>query len=255
MATDANDASCVVSHCQPSSPCGSEHGKMGPVTDIDSSQAVVCRVGHLGVHYWDWLRRPDSCQPRFFRSPLLEACSKTPWWVVPLLWLPFFTACFVHSWQHLGVAVEGVVAWLLVGTVAWQLLEYLIHRFIFHAKFESYWGITFHFLFHGCHHKYPMDPLRLVFPPVPASAVMAVVYVTLHALLLRHQALPLFAGMGYGYVAYDCLHYFLHHHGPSLPGAMLQDLRQRHMHHHYKNSCTGYGISSVLFDVVLRTSK
>ena len=26
-----------------------------------------------------------------------------------------------------------------------------------------------HFLLHGCHHKHPMDPLRLVFPPAAAA--------------------------------------------------------------------------------------
>ncbi len=137
--------------------------------------------------------------------------------------------------------------------MAWQLLEYTVHRFVFHARLTSPLGITFHFLFHGCHHKYPMDRLRLVFPPVPASALVGAVFVVLRATLPPQHALPMFAGMGYGYVAYDCLHYALHHHGQGLPGGMLQDLRQRHMHHHYKNSCTGYGISSVVFDVLLGT--
>lgn len=37
----------------------------------------------------------------------------------------------------------------------WSLLEYLIHRFVFHMKppASNYYLITLHFLLHGQHHK------------------------------------------------------------------------------------------------------
>lgn len=47
------------------------------------------------------------------------------------------------------------------------LVEYCLHRFLFHASPASYWGITLHYAFHGCHHKYPNDRLRLVRGPPP----------------------------------------------------------------------------------------
>ena len=34
-------------------------------------------------------------------------------------------------------------------------------------------GNTLHYLIHGCHHKHPMDGLRLVFPPA-ATAILLV---------------------------------------------------------------------------------
>lgn len=40
-----------------------------------------------------------------------------------------------------------------------------------------------------------------------------------------HAQLPaacVTAGMGFGYVAYDCLHYAVHHMGNKLPGSVLQ---------------------------------
>ena len=58
-----------------------------------------------------------------------------------------------------------------------------ICRFIFHAQPVGYWPITLHFGFHGCHHKFPMDRERLVFPPVPAFAVASVIYAILAAAL------------------------------------------------------------------------
>jgi dihydroceramide fatty acyl 2-hydroxylase len=229
----------------PVEPCSCS-GQGGPL--LDSSKPVVFQVGRLGPGYWDWVNKPEPGHPRFFGPALVEGCSKTPWWVVPALWLPFFTACTAAS----GAAPPALLALLAAGVVAWQLLEYSIHRAVFHASYRSYWGITFHFLFHGCHHKYPMDRLRLVMPPVPAAALVAAVYAALSSTLPRPYCLALFAGMGYGYVAYDCLHYAIHH-GGRMPGPRLRALKQRHMHHHYRDHERGFGISSSLFDLVFRT--
>lgn len=222
-----------------------------PRSSFPKTEPLVFRVGKLGNDYWTWVNEAEPGHPRFFGSPLLEGCSKTPWWVVPLLWLPLFTYCAAQAFAALPWLL--LASLLLVGVVAWQLLEYCIHRFAFHAEAgASYWGITLHFLFHGCHHKYPMDKLRLVFPPVPAALVVGAVYGALSMALEHSVALAVFSGMGYGYVAYDCVHYFIHHSG-RLPGTLLQDLKHRHMHHHYKDHARGYGISSVLFDIVFGT--
>lgn len=83
-------------------------------------------------------------------------------------------------------------------------------------------------------------PHPQVFPPLPASALVAAVYAVLTLVLPRACALPLFAGMGYGYVAYDCLHYAIHHcrAGRSIMGMpVLRELQRRHMHHHYRYGC------------------
>jgi dihydroceramide fatty acyl 2-hydroxylase len=220
---------------------------------MDGSKPVVFQVGLMGDSYWDWVHRPEPGQPRFFSSTLIEGVSKTPWWVVPLLWVPIFTAAAAHSCIALGVAAIQLFTLLMAGVIAWQLLEYMIHRFVFHADLRSYWGITFHFLFHGCHHKYPMDRDRLVFPPLPASMLVATVYLVLHALLPPRHALPLFAGMGYGYVVYDCMHFTIHHCSRAMRGPLLGNLKRRHLDHHYRNHDTDYGISSVMFDVLFCT--
>ena len=61
--------------------------------------------------------------------------------------------------------------------------RYAIHRCVFHARPRGYWAITLHFGFHGCHHKFPADAARLVFPPLPAATVAALLRAAAHALL------------------------------------------------------------------------
>lgn len=60
------------------------------------------------------------------------------------------------------------------------------------------------------------------------------------------------SGVILGYIAYDMLHYGMHH-AKQLPGGLLRELKARHTHHHYKDHEAGYGISSMLFDALLHT--
>jgi 4-hydroxysphinganine ceramide fatty acyl 2-hydroxylase len=61
----------------------------------------------------------------------LEPLSKTPWWVIPLVWLPpvsYGTYIARAGCSSLG---EEVAYWFL-GLFLWTLVEYLLHRFLFH---------------------------------------------------------------------------------------------------------------------------
>ena len=69
--------------------------------------------------------------------------------------------------------------------------------------------------------------------------------------ILQDCVVPLFTGIGTGYLAYDCMHYCFHH-GSSIAGVgVLGILRRAHLQHHYKTPDAGFGISSPLFDFLL----
>lgn len=101
-------------------------------------------------------------------------------WYVPLIWGTVASICLSYMHWHQTHSHITTSFMLLCGILSWQFTEYCIHRFLFHVKPSSYWGITLHFTFHGCHHKWPLDNLRLVFPPVPAAPIVAGVFYTLH---------------------------------------------------------------------------
>lgn len=56
---------------------------------------------------------------------------------------------------------------------------------LFHSIPEQPWAIAAHFALHGCHHKFPLDASRLVFPPLPAAVVAAAAYGLLRAVLAK----------------------------------------------------------------------
>ncbi|TXG48167.1 hypothetical protein EZV62_027461 [Acer yangbiense] len=110
---------------------------------------------------------------------------------------------------------------------------------------------TLHYLLHGCHHKHPMDGLRLVFPPA-ATAILCVPLWNLFKLLIPPSITPaLFGGTLLGYVMYDCTHYYLHHGKPSK--GYSRDLKRYHLNHHFRSQSEGFGITSSLWDRVFGT--
>lgn len=220
---------------------------------LDQDTPILFQVGNLTPQqYHQWVYSPRLGAPRFFRNNLLESISKTSWWYVPAIWGNVSAACLLHIHLRHTQTMQATCLLLLCGLILWQCTEYCIHRFLFHVQPRSYWGITLHFTFHGCHHKWPLDSLRLVFPPVPAAPIIAGVFFSMHKLLPKEAAMSLSTGMLLGYIAYDCTHYHLHH--SSTRSGLLKSLKKSHMSHHYKNHDAGYGISSSLFDKLLSTA-
>ena len=112
-------------------------------------------------------------------------------WYVPVIWGAVSVACLYYIHLHHTKPRFTTGLQLVCGVVLWQFTEYCIHRFLFHIQPTSYWGITLHFTFHGCHHKWPLDSLRLVFPPVPAAPIIAGVFFAMHKILPKVSFPPL----------------------------------------------------------------
>ncbi|KAG8365674.1 hypothetical protein BUALT_Bualt18G0131000 [Buddleja alternifolia] len=219
---------------------------------VDLNKPLVFQVGHLGESYQEWVHQPIVSKegPRFFESDFWEFLTLTKWWVIPIVWLPV-VAWFFSKSIRLGHTIPEVAAMVVFGIFIWTLVEYSLHRFVFHIKTKSYWGNTIHYLIHGCHHKHPMDGLRLVFPPA-AAAVLSVPFWNLVKFMNTPTTAPgLFAGGLLGYVMYDVTHYYLHHGQPT--SEMPKGLKKYHLNHHFRVQTKGFGITSSLWDKVYGT--
>lgn len=185
----------------------------------------------------------------------LEPLSKTPWWIVPLLWIPvdMFIVSVALSPQSTigGLTVMGLY---VLGLFIWTFLEYLLHRFLFHLDENlpnNRAAFTLHFLLHGVHHYLPMDPLRLVMPPALLVVLTTPLYHFAHFVFRDYyMALSVFAGAFMGYILYDITHYSLHHY--RLP-QYFKELKTHHLDHHYKNYELGFGVTSKFWDRVFGT--
>ena len=188
-----------------------------------------------------------------FRHRVLEALFGTSHPVMPFVWFgPPVVLCWYLSFIDPRFAWGPAMALFAAGWLGWSLIEYLLHRFYFHLVPVDEFDAKFNaFVVHGYHHEFPNDRLRLVAPPVlswPIGAVLA----GLHYLAAGpYYGLLSFAGTAVGYLAYDWVHYYTHHSRPTT--RLGKAVRRYHMHHHYKDSTSHYGISSPLWDHVFGT--
>lgn len=232
-----------------------------PSYQIDMTKAMFWQVHRLKKDYEKWVHAPCTQSFRMFETEFVEFFSKTEWWAVPLVWLP------VVAWLSVDCLTNSIggaaplelgpfVLFFIFGSCLWTFVEYVLHRFVFHeiVRADSPVWITFHFLMHGQHHKFPMDKGRLVFPPVPAAVLCWILLQFVQVFLGERNARATIAGLLLAYICYDLTHYYLHHGTPG-PKSWFGSLKKSHMLHHFKNQTLGFGISSRLWDKVFQSGQ
>ncbi|XP_075227724.1 fatty acid 2-hydroxylase isoform X1 [Lycorma delicatula] len=230
---------------------------------IDWNQPVLSQVGSLRGNYNAWVLEPVDRKLRLFKSGLLEALTITTWHHVVAFWYPVILLLLYYSYKRLcypdnytiAFRVISMVFSFLFGLCLWPLVEYTIHRWLFHLKppDDSPVLITIHFALHGLHHKVPFDDGRLLFPPGPGSLVGVLGY-GLYTLLFPNILAPaILAGTIQGYVIYDLMHFYLHYGSPK-EGTYLYEMKRYHNQHHFVQHEKGFGISSSFWDHIFETA-
>jgi hypothetical protein len=136
---------------------------------------------------------------------------------------------------------------LLLGLLFWTLLEYLLHRFVFH-RFRGIIGS-----FHLEHHAAPRD-LRYIFVRKPwAVGVSAVLIAILWGVTGSFlQTAGLMAGIWAGYLYYESVHYRVHF--TASEGWLIAQQRRAHFRHHFHDARRCFGVTTPLWDHVFRTT-
>ncbi|KAL3683870.1 hypothetical protein R1sor_001892 [Riccia sorocarpa] len=219
---------------------------------VDLTKPLVPQVGYLGKDYDEWVHTPiiSKESPRFFESDFLESFTRSEWWTIPLVWGPLVLWLEIRALK-LGVPLEKLLPAMLLGYGMWSILEYFLHRFLFHMKAHTYWTATAHYLLHGFHHKHPMDYKRIVFPPAFATPIVYLTWLFVKAIFPDGFSHSVFGGVMLGYIVYDLTHYFLHF-GNGFTH-QLRHMKRYHLNHHFKVQTEGFGVSSEVWDWVFGT--
>ena len=158
----------------------------------------------------------------------------------------------------LAIAPRATFSWrqtvLMIGSgiLSWTLIEYALHRFIFHYKARSDFGRKFVYAAHLSHHENPRTTNRLLSGLV-ISLPIATAYLLLTSLATGslRAAAYLFTGLVAGYCCYEWLHFQAHHRRPRL--RLFRYLRRYHLLHHYQTPDHRFGVTSPLLDVLFGT--
>jgi sterol desaturase/sphingolipid hydroxylase (fatty acid hydroxylase superfamily) len=147
--------------------------------------------------------------------------------------------------------------WLFpLGVFAWTLLEYGLHRFVFHIEFEFGNPKTAEFVngSHLNHHAAPRDPDKLLVKPGYGLTVSTILFGL--AFLLSgsvFSASGIMAGVWAGFLYYEAVHYRVHL--TTAPSGFIARQRRAHFYHHFTNSDKCFGVTSPLWDYVFRTQR
>lgn len=140
------------------------------------------------------------------------------------------------------------VIWATVyvaGLAAWTLIEYLLHRVLFHhAPIISQ--------IHELHHNSPQD---LIGTPAWVSASIGLILVAGPLCVALGFDLGIAATMGLatGYLWYVLVHYMIHHWRPRR-NSYLYRTRLRHARHHYLSPSGNFGVTTSVWDHVFGTA-
>ena len=167
----------------------------------------------------------------------------------------FYTAvalCLGAAAAGGGPSGGAVLSLLVVGLLSWGLIEYSLHRFIFHYDARSEPGRKLVYAAHLSHHEDPGATDRL-FTSLRMSAPIAAVYWLLAwaAAGSWRAAVYLLIGLVAGYFCYEWVHFQAHHGRPRL--RPLRYLRRYHLLHHHRDAGVRFGVTSPLFDFAFGT--
>ena len=188
-------------------------------------------------------------QARLFENNFLEMMTKTHPVVVYLMYFPVILFMLHYGATRKGISAQAEAIVFISGVFFWSFFEYVMHRYIFHMILSTGWGKRFVYTLHGVHHEYPRDKNRLFMPPLP-SVIIAFLIFSLMRPLMGWYVLSFFPGFVFGYMIYGSMHYAIH---AFPPPNLLKALWRNHHLHHYKTPDKGFGVSSVLWDVVFGT--
>lgn len=188
---------------------------------------------------------------RLFQNDLLESLTHvhpyTPFWTFGTLGLVSLFWGITHTETSLFL----IVGYFFSGVLTWSLVEYLLHRLIFHFEGKSAFSKKISFLIHGIHHDHPNEADRLVAPPLLAVPFAVPIFLLFRAIIPASIIWFFIPGLIAGYLVYEWTHFSVHHRIPKTKVGKF--LREYHLRHHHESSETRYGVSSPLWDFVFRT--
>ncbi len=174
----------------------------------------------------------------------------SPAWARRLFFLDFlvfplaiFLCLAAVARNEASVSYVALVLLFGVGYAAWTLVEYLMHRFVFHH-------VPVFTAMHLAHHESPHDLLGTP-TIVTLAAFGTLVFWPVYEFSGLEEASALTAGMMSGYLAYVSIHYIVHNTGSRGWPALKRLIRLHAIHHHDIHH--NFGVTTDIWDRVFGT--
>lgn len=189
---------------------------------------------------------------QLFANPVLEKLSRTHIAVPLSVFFTYSITLLYWSITHTSLTFWVTVSMFFTGMLCFTLVEYLVHRYIFHMKTFNAWREKFQYTVHGVHHEFPKDKTRLAMPPLLSITIVTLLLLVFR-LILGDFTFSFLPGFLVGYAMYLSVHYMVHVYQP--PKNFMKILWVNHAVHHYKHGEYVFGVSSPLWDYIFGTMR
>lgn len=187
---------------------------------------------------------------QLFSNPIIEKLSRTHI-MVPISILTTAAVGVIYWGLSKGfIGALPLIGLFFVGLITFSLIEYLVHRYLFHMVPSTPVKEKIQYSVHGVHHEFPKDKDRLAMPPLLSSTITIILFF-LFKLIIGNAVYGFLPGFLVGYCAYLGVHYIVHAYQP--PKNIFKVLWIHHGIHHYKDHERAFGVSSPLWDYIFRT--
>jgi sterol desaturase/sphingolipid hydroxylase (fatty acid hydroxylase superfamily) len=149
------------------------------------------------------------------------------------------------------IPLFSALALMLGGYLTFTLVEYFLHKYLYHMVPDNKFKDKLQYNVHGVHHDYPKDKDRLAMPPF-ISGLYAVILYFIFDFIMGDFSLYFLPGFLAGYASYLGVHYIVHTFQP--PKNFLKILWVNHAIHHYKDPDVAFGVSTPIWDYVFGTA-
>ena len=187
---------------------------------------------------------------QLFENRFLDILTRTHISVTLVLYTVLPVILLIIGFNKNYLTLTSAILLFVIGMLAFTLVEYLMHRYLFHIEPSSPGRAKFARIVHGAHHDHPKDKDRISMPPLP-SILLASFFFGLFRLLLGTHVFGFLPGFFIGYLLYSSIHYAVHAYQP--PKNFLKILWVHHGIHHYKDPENAFGVSTPFWDMLFRT--
>ena len=155
-----------------------------------------------------------------------------------LLALLVFTSRRSPSAEWIWAVAAGV------GLVGWTLIEYVLHRFVFHRAP----------VIADLHHAHHIAPRAYLATPTWVSLLVLglALFAPIWRLLTLQIAFGAITGVISGWLWYGVVHHVIHHRRPRWLANTLRATSRRHFQHHHVES-GNYGVTTAVWDCLFGT--
>ncbi|WP_246070147.1 sterol desaturase family protein [Mangrovivirga cuniculi] len=181
---------------------------------------------------------------KMFENPVLERLRKSHIAVPISIFVIISIGLLVYATSTTSIPATTTIGLFFVGIFVFTLVEYVVHKEVYHAKTDSLLkqGHTFH-------HEYPKQRSFLAMPPI-MSVITAIVLFLLFRLILNDYSFSFLAGFLLAYAGYLVIHAITHIYKP--PKNFLKIWWKHHLVHHY-NDKVNFGVTSPFWDHIFGT--